>query len=388
MTSILIHSNGPHVRSGYGKQALHAGKILRELGHDVAFSCFSGLGGQPIRWEDFTMFPSGVLEFGVDTIASHALTFGADIIIPIMDFWKLAPAAAQLRQIRAERNIRTVGLVINDCVAENGGPGMPDQAALAATGATPAAVSRFGQRCLKAVSADPLYLPHAVDTDVFKPIPQDAARTEFGSPRMDGFVIGIMAANRDLIRKGFIEQLGAFQTFSARHDDARLALFTVPSGPGAQLDLVQVATDFGVLDKCVFMPVYEQVTGLLTDEFTAGWYSSLDVLSMCSYGEGFGVPLIEAQACGTPVVATDCSAMTELALPAGWLVDADRFWNPQHRAWWYRPREASIVDAWEEIYAERGDSSQAAMRVAQGYSVGNTVPYWEKLIAKMTDGDC
>jgi hypothetical protein len=60
---VLIHSNGPHVPSGYGKQARHAGKILRDLGHEVAFSCFSGLGGQPIRWDGYTLLPSGALDF-------------------------------------------------------------------------------------------------------------------------------------------------------------------------------------------------------------------------------------------------------------------------------------------------------------------------------------
>ena len=37
----------------------------------------------------------------------------------------------------------------------------------------------------------------------------------------------------------------------------------------------------------------------------AGWYRSLDVLSACSYGEGFGLPILEAQACGSPAIVTD-----------------------------------------------------------------------------------
>ncbi len=53
----------------------------------------------------------------------------------------------------------------------------------------------------------------------------------------------------------------------------------------------------------------------------ASWYGCLDVLSNCSYGEGFGLAALEAQACGTPVVVTDCSAMTELC-GSGWLVEA------------------------------------------------------------------
>jgi len=100
---VLIHSNGPHVPSGYGKQARLAGRILRELGHEVAFSCFSGLGGQPIRWDGHTLFPSGMYDYSPDTVVPHALTMGADLVIPIMDFHKLAPAARQWQQARPRR---------------------------------------------------------------------------------------------------------------------------------------------------------------------------------------------------------------------------------------------------------------------------------------------
>jgi glycosyltransferase involved in cell wall biosynthesis len=53
-------------------------------------------------------------------------------------------------------------------------------------------------------------------------------------------------------------------------------------------------------------------------EVMAATYSAMDVLLAPSHGEGFCVPLIEAQACGTPVIATDFSAQPEL-VGAGWL---------------------------------------------------------------------
>lgn len=381
---VLIHSNGPHVPTGYGKQARYAGNILRGLGHEVAYSCISGLGGQPIRWEKTTLFPSGALSFGVDTIVPHALTYGADLIITIMDWWKLEPAAADLRQIAEEMKIRTAAFVIADCEAGNGGPSIPDQRTLAISGAHPVAVSQWGAKLLRSAGHDPSYVPHCVDTAVYQP-PEDrqAVREELGTG--GEFVIGIMAANRDLVRKGFPEQMAAFARLARKHKDVRLAMFTVADSPGG-VNLMEMAADLGIVDRTIFMPGYEQVAGLLSEEFMAKWYGSLDVLSLCSYAEGFGVPLIEAQACGTPVIATNGSAMAELARHAGWLVPGHRFWNPQHRAWWMRPDEDSILAAYESAYQQgtSADRQQRAVQFASSFAVDIvSASCWTPFMKKM-----
>jgi FkbM family methyltransferase len=388
---VLIHSNGPHVPSGYGKQARHAGKILRDLGHEVAFSCFSGLGGQPIRWEGYTLLPGGMLEFSPDMLVPHAATMGADLVIPLMDFYKLSPASAQWRQLTAEHATRMASFIISDCTAANGGPSILDQQVIPMFGAHPVAVSRFGCGRLEALGYGQgefpySYVPHCTDTAVYRP-PADkaAARRELGTP--GDFVIGIMSANSDGIRKNFQGQMAAFQRFSRKHKDAYLALFTVADSPRG-LPLAQMASDLGIAERVVFMPTYEQVAGMTPEEMVAAWYGSLDVLSMCSYAEGFGVPLIEAQACGTPVVATDGSAMSELAREAGWLVKGERFWNVTHRAWWVQPSEDGIVRAWEKAYQAAGDASRRehARKFAAQYDVGAVRDaYWAPFMSLMED---
>lgn len=388
---VLIHSNGPHVPSGYGKQARYAGQILRDLGHEVAFSCFSGLGGQPIRWDGYTLFPSGMLEFSPDTLVPHAMTMGADLVLPIMDFYKLSPASTQWRQLTEEHRTRMGAFIVADCTAGNGGPSMLDQQVIPMFGPHPIAVSGFGMERLKALGYGTdgypcSYLPHAVDTNVYKP-PADRAqaRKDLGTP--GEFVIGIMAANSDGIRKNFQGQLAAFQRFSKKHKDAFLALYTVADSARG-LPVAQMIQDMGIAGRTVIMPSYEQVCGMASEEMVAAWYGSLDVLSLCSYAEGFGVPLIEAQACGTPVVATDGSAMSELARPAGWLVKGERFWNVTHRAWWTQPSEDGIVRAWEKAYQAAGDVRRrdAAYEFASDYDV-ETVrdEHWAPFMKQMED---
>jgi glycosyltransferase involved in cell wall biosynthesis len=382
---VMIHSNGPHVPSGFGKQARYAGRALRDLGHEVAFSCFSGLGGQPIRWEGYTMFPGGMLEFGVDTLIPHARTWGADLVITIMDTWKLMPIAAEL----ADSGIMVAPFMAIDCIAENGGPSVADQMTIAAMGGCqPVAVSRFGQERLAQIGYNGVpYVPHCFDGDVFRrPEDRKALREENGTT--DDFVIGICAANSDWVRKGWQEQFAAFARFAKRHKSAKLSVFTVYN-TARGLNLPEMASDMGISERVLWMPIYEQVTGLLGEEFMAAWYASIDVLSNCAYAEGFGVPLIEAQACGTPVVATGCSAMSELALPAGWLVKGARYWNPVHRAWWLRPDEDMIVKAWERAWAQ-GDAMperrHRAWSAAKEYAhdvVRDT--YWVPFMKQMED---
>lgn len=60
--------------------------------------------------------------------------------------------------------------------------------------------------------------------------------------------------------------------------------------------------------------------GFVPEEEMPAYYSMADILVSPSLLEGFGLPLIEALACGTPVVATDAGAIAEVVGPGGVLV--------------------------------------------------------------------
>ena len=59
----------------------------------------------------------------------------------------------------------------------------------------------------------------------------------------------------------------------------------------------------------------------ISDEDLPYLYNGATALLLPSLHEGFGVPIIEAMACGTPVIASDCSSMPEVAGDAALLVD-------------------------------------------------------------------
>jgi glycosyltransferase involved in cell wall biosynthesis len=63
--------------------------------------------------------------------------------------------------------------------------------------------------------------------------------------------------------------------------------------------------------------------GYVAQEELPLWYNSADLFVYPSRFEGFGLPVLEAMACGTPVVTTNAASLPEVAGGAAWLVSPD-----------------------------------------------------------------
>jgi glycosyltransferase involved in cell wall biosynthesis len=79
-------------------------------------------------------------------------------------------------------------------------------------------------------------------------------------------------------------------------------------------------------------------TGFVPDEDLARLYNAAVLLVFPSLEEGFGLPAIEAMACGTPVAASDCSSLPEVLGAAG------RFFNPRDMNSMAEAIEAILAD--------------------------------------------
>ena len=329
-----------------------------------------------LQWEDWQVLPCVRDPAGVDIISANYEFFKSDLLITLADVFGLLKCADALSQMNVAHwfPVDTNPLGEGDVTVLREGRGVP------------VAMSRFGQRVLQAEGAEPLYVPHGVDTDVFSPGDPGVYRDTVDQIGPDTFVIGMCAMNRDPQRKGFAEQMLAFSRFHARHPDSVMTLHTVPVAPAPATNLHGLAARLGISGAVVFPEGYMYDMGMITREMMATWYNGLDVLSMCSYAEGFGLPLIEAQACGVPVITTDGSSMSELC-GAGWLVSGTPFWTNGHGAWWKRPDADDIEQAYEAAWQAREDGAlpkKPARDFAMLYDADQVFDqFWKPVLAEL-----
>jgi glycosyltransferase involved in cell wall biosynthesis len=377
---ILWFSNAPWAASGYGTQTALTVPKLQELGHDVAVAAFHGLQGMPFNWHDMTVYPGSTEDqWGQDLMLGHYQQHKADLLITLMDAWVLDPM--RLNEAIAA-GMRVAFWQPVDCEPLS----VLDNRVLDLTFSRPIAMSQFGMRQM--AEFDPLYVPHSIDTQLFRPPDEDKwlesrERGQF----TDKFLIGVNAANHDPVRKGLAEQLAAFRLFVDRHPDARMLIHTRKSTrSGINMDrLVDVLK---LQDYVHFGDQYLTVTGVTSQEEIARWYGICDIVSNCAYGEGFGLSALEAQACGTPVVTTNASAMTELC-GSGWLAEGEKFWNNGHSSWWTKPFIHEILRCYEEAYEQARDPAvrQKARDFAVQYDVDKVVPeYWAPALKALEPG--
>jgi glycosyltransferase involved in cell wall biosynthesis len=255
--------------------------------------------------------------------------------------------------------------------------------ALAHEKVRPVAMSRFGEAMMLDAGLAPVYVPHGVDRSLFHPRPQDrdGIRDELGIPR-DVFLVGMVAANTGnpgLPRKGFPQALQAFSRFAAAHDDAWLYGHT-QSAPGKAggIDLVSLTVAAGCpTGRVRYPPLSVWHLGWSAAQVSS-LYQAFDVLLNPSMGEGFGVPIVEAQACGVPVIASDHSAMSELT-KVGWLVGGDPWWDALQDSWLTTPSVGGIHTALEAAYERRNDQElrDAAAGFAARYDADTvTQEFW------------
>lgn len=375
MSSVLIYSNAFWAPSGYGTQSLQLARQLQKNGHQVACASFHGLMGTPLQYEGMTVFPGSSEDpWALDMLGAHYRHFNADLLITLMDAWVLDPA-------------KLAGMNVAHWLPVDCEPlGAMDRRVLDSAGGRPIAMSRFGEKQLRDAGYDALYAPHALEMrEMWKPLEdRDEARRQLGLH--DRFVVGINAANQDPFRKAFGEQLAAFARFAKKHDDA-LMLIHARAETRQGVNLNSLVRAVGLDERHVMLgDQYMISAGLIGEPQMASWHGICDLLSNCSYGEGFGLAVLQSQATGTPVVVTDFSAMSELC-GAGWKVKGQWLFNRGHDASWRVPLIPGIVRAYEKAYGQAAGLREQAREFALAYDADRVYEdHWRVVLKELLPG--
>lgn len=166
-------------------------------------------------------------------------------------------------------------------------------------------------------------IPLGVDLTSYYPMDKRECRRSLPFNEADlnrlenAFIVGNVNRNQPRKRMDLTMLYFAEWIRSKSIDDAYLYLHVGPTGD-VGYDIYQLARYLGISNRLVHI---EPVAGEgETIDGMRKTYNCMDVVASTSQGEGWGLPALEAMACGVPVMAGDWSAMGEWAKPAALLV--------------------------------------------------------------------
>lgn len=205
---------------------------------------------------------------------------------------------------------------------------------------------------------------HGVDTEAFRPV---ATRPLTMS---DGTVVRskgdakrkleippdatlIVRVDRNSLRKNYADTVAALVPVM-RRDPKVHAWFHCDSEDAAGIDLnLYVSRYPDVMGRFHWPGRYSNNIGWKTEDLVAV-YNAGDVFVSTSSGEGFGLTLAEAAACGLPIVAQNVSAIPEVVGPGGILLEPERTTVPLSGQDNWLPNVEAFTVAIDQLIQSRG----------------------------------
>lgn len=378
-------SNAAWAQTGYGTQTKQVVSRMIADGHRIAVAANYGLEATMSKWEEIEHFPRGFDAYSNDIVHPYFVDWSTQHpnhrhrVFTLYDVWVF-------------QHPRWDEMPVASWVPIDHMP-IPEKVGkfLQKPNVFPIAMSQFGAGLLERAGMDHAYIPHAIETDIYKPtasVTDDLGRSRTGRQLMgdipsDAFVVGIVNANKGTapVRKAFDAQLLAFSIFAERHDDAVLYLHTERFGGMGGIPLDPLITACGIPEEKIrFVNQYQNRIGIPA-EVMAALYSGMDTLLAPTLGEGFGITVIEAESCEVPVIVNNFSAQPEL-VSDGISVKGQPLWDASQNAWFQLPLVEDIVHALELMYERKGErSSEARRHVVDNYDADKVyADLWRPLL--------
>jgi glycosyltransferase involved in cell wall biosynthesis len=350
----LLWASNYSSQSGYALQSRLFVPRIKQSGHDVVVFELSNGSRLPSLRDNIKILPTGLDPLGGDMMHAHYERENAHAVITLIDAWGMNTGVME--------NLNWFPYAPVDTY-----PVAPAVAHAVSHAKAVIAMSRYGEKQFKSIGMDTVYMPHAIDPTIWKPGDKQRARnTAKVSPNT--FMVSFVGVNDSVpSRKGIPELLMAWQIFSAAHPDSLLYMHTTKRGRLALgntsgVDISQLIKQFEIDPATVkFADEYQLATGI-PSSVMATIAQAADVLILPTRGEGFGLPVLEYAAVGTPAIVTNFAASPELCFD-GWLLEYEPEWSWQN-ALVAKPGIASIVEQLEAAYADKDNPRRAQNCIA------------------------
>ena len=380
MPRVLTIGESPLINSGFANVLRKLNDYFISLGHEIEQLGWCQTAAMPNSVYDYPIhpvnYPKGHM-YGSDIFDNIVMNFKPDIVFSLGDPYMVD----WIPRMQTRDDFTWIGYTPIDSkpIPSVWVKTMEDMD-------FPVTYSYFGKEVLdeqltKAKNpAKMLY--HGIDTDVFYPVDGNKIRKRHKIPE-DTFVLLYVGVNS--ARKQIPRMLEAFKIFSEGKEDVMLYLHTTLAHNAGREGwwLQELLPRLGIVEKTMMAKKAGPIGG--ADERTMRLtYNISDVLISPSSCEGFGLPFIEAGACGIPSIAVNYSSMPELLEGRGELVPASD-WT--YHTPYCQKRALIDIDEFanrmEKIYQDRkllkeyGDN---AYEFAQSLSWENILPQFGELI--------
>ncbi len=144
-----------------------------------------------------------------------------------------------------------------------------------------------------------IVLRNAVDTNRFKPLKNKTLRNSYNIK--ENTVLILFIGYLDIF-KGIFELIDAFYEVNTKNRNTKLII--IGEGPKEE-ELKEKVLEMGLKKSVIF-------TGKISPADIPKYYQSADIFVLPSHTEGFPLVIIEAMACGLPVIASSIGGIPEI----------------------------------------------------------------------------
>ena len=382
-------SDSPFTNTGYATVTLEILNGLNKLGHECHLMAHNYIGQDipagNIKLKDgtpfnFHLYSNGRLAYSQDLIVPRIREIKPDFFGVLLDTFMVYPWFLDLDFAPAFSYFY---------YPSDGGGGLPDGCDnILRKVNMPIAMSRFAQKqvedCHKLKS---FYIPHGVNTSRFYKLTDNEKlllRKRWGLDNK--FVIGVVARNQP--RKMLDRTIKVAAEICKKIDNAIFFMHCDPFDSAAGFSILKLIERYNLQNRFIFSGVkfhsgfsYQQMNEI---------YNLMDIFLLTTSGEGFGVPIIEAQSCEVPVVVTDYTTTKELVLDDGQSGEAIKLSSEVTGSWAVERAIMDDNDCIDKIMKLYNDKD---LRIKYGqngrnkclniYDWNKIIPQWENLFKKI-----